>query len=85
MRSIEFQFCLFFDRPNVCTERKEEIIDWHSPKPLLNRQQTTEHRGTSVAYSISLNINPNHCIQKIDKRICTSMYVSWLYRAHSPH
>lgn len=70
-------FCVFFllsRRPNVCTERKEEISDWNSPASGADKEEDGEVReSTSTSISGGFHFSFNTCVEKANKRTCKTV------------
>lgn len=63
----------FFCRPNVCTERKEEISDWNSPASSTEKEEEGEVRGESTSISGGFHFSFNTCVEKANKRTCKTV------------
>lgn len=68
------------DRPNVCTERKEEISDWNGPSSSSSsssnessEEQKAGLRKTTTSHGIGFHFSFNTCVEKSNKRTCTSV------------
>lgn len=69
-------FAFIFNRPNVCTERKEELSDWNSPASSTesgSEEQATGLRQTTTSHNIGIHFSFNTCVEKSNKRTCTSV------------
>lgn len=80
-------FSFLLNRPNVCTERKEEISDWNSPSSSSDESSEEQKAGlrkTATSHGIGFHFSFNTCVEKSNKRTCTSVYVfRRLYIVHS--
>lgn len=62
-------------RPNVCTERKEEISDWNTPSASTEKSdESTEVReSTSTSITGGFHFSFNTCVEKANKRTCKTV------------
>lgn len=67
-------FCLS-NRPNVCTERKEEISDWNSSPMSASERSDDENSEQRDSMSVggSFHFSFNTCVEKANKRTCKSV------------
>lgn len=72
---ICFYFYFFqFDRPNVCTERKEEISDWNQPASSTEKdEERSEVRETTSTVTGGFHFSFNTCVEKSNKRTCQTV------------
>lgn len=69
-------FSLFLPhRPNVCTERKEELSDWNSSTASsTEKEEEGEVReSTSTSISGGFHFSFNTCVEKANKRTCKTV------------
>lgn len=68
-------FLLFFvSRPNVCTERKEELSDWESPSSQDEDKKETDtqlRQAQSVHFGVHISLNS--CYERTNKHVCKTM------------
>lgn len=62
---------MFISRPNVCTQRQEDIEDLNA-----TNDNGDEQKSNSQTFHFGVHLTLNSCVERSHKHVCKSMYVS---------
>lgn len=66
-----FAFCFIFCRPNVCTERKEELSEWEGSSDDDKTGESQLRQAQSVHFGVHISLNS--CVERTNKHVCKTV------------